>query len=53
MNSIDPNAASIPAAKGGTGSASKMTLASVVALVLSVGGNVVQWRTSSAALEKK
>ena len=50
MTSIDPNAASIPAAgKGATG---RVTLASVVALVLSVGGNVVQWRTSSAALEK-
>lgn len=48
MSSTEPTAASIP----GAGGAKRMTLASLVALVVSVGGNVLQWQTASAELAK-
>jgi hypothetical protein len=51
MSSMDPNAASIPAAAP-KGAAKKVTLASVLALAASLSGNVFQWQKSDAELMK-
>lgn len=51
MTSTNPSATNVPA-RGAAGGAKRMTLASLIALLVSVGGNVLQWRTANAEYEK-